>query len=60
MSIVSRTDIKRSDYLVQPTVIRLPNSSQLQAFFRDKRGNWIYYVDSKRHVQFFGIPKHQD
>jgi hypothetical protein len=42
MSIVSRTEIEQSDYLTQPTVIRLFNSSQLRAFFRDKRGQWIY------------------
>jgi predicted neuraminidase len=57
MSILSHTDIKQSDYLIQPTVIRLPNSSQLRAFFRDKRGEWIYYADSNDDGSTWTIPK---
>jgi len=57
MSIVNRTDIKESDYLIQPTVVRLPNSSQLRAFFRDKRGEWIYYADSNDDGLTWTTPK---
>ena len=42
----TRIDINDSDDLIQPTIIRLQNSSQLRAFFRDEDAAWIYYADS--------------
>ncbi|CAF3920212.1 unnamed protein product [Adineta steineri] len=41
-----RTDIEKSDYLIQPTIVRLNNSSHLRAFFRDENNVAIYYSDS--------------
>jgi predicted neuraminidase len=35
-----------SNNLVQPSIIRLNNSPQLRAFFRDRRAASIYYADS--------------
>ncbi|CAF1358096.1 unnamed protein product, partial [Rotaria sordida] len=57
MSIVTRTDINQSVYLIQPTVIRLNNTSKLRAFFRDKRAVWIYYADSDDDGLNWTIPK---
>jgi predicted neuraminidase len=57
MSIVTRIDIKESDHLIQPTTIRLHNSSQLRTFFRDKRGEWIYYADSNDDGLTWTTPK---
>ena len=42
----TQIDIKESNNLVQPTIVRSNNSPQLRAFFRDKRYEWIYYADS--------------
>ncbi|CAF1544439.1 unnamed protein product, partial [Rotaria sordida] len=53
----TRIDIKRSDNLIQPTLIRLNNSLQLRAFFRDKRYQWIYYADSNDDGLTWTIPK---
>ncbi|CAF1177145.1 unnamed protein product, partial [Rotaria sordida] len=57
MSIVTRTDINQSVYLIQSTVIRLNNTSKLRAFFRDKRAVWIYYADSDDDGLTWTIPK---
>jgi hypothetical protein len=46
MPIATRIDIPESDHLIQPTIIRLNNSPQLRAFFRDEKAEWIYYADS--------------
>jgi predicted neuraminidase len=45
-SISGRVDINGSNHLIQPAIIRLSNSTQLRAFFRDERAVWIYYSDS--------------
>ncbi len=53
----TRTDIKGSNYLIQPTIIRLNNSPQLRAFFRDENAAWIYYADSNDDGLTWTIPK---
>ncbi len=53
----TQIDIKESNNLVQPTIIRLNNSLQLRAFFRDKRYEWIYYADSNDDGLSWTIPK---
>jgi predicted neuraminidase len=50
-------DIPKSDYLIQPTVIRLNNSPQLRAFFRDENASWIYYADSNDDGLTWTTPK---
>jgi len=45
-SVSTRNDIRDSYHLVQPTVVRLNDSLQLRAFFRDARSFAIYYSDS--------------
>jgi predicted neuraminidase len=42
----TRININQSEDLIQPTVVRLNNSPQLRAFFRDQTAEWIYYADS--------------
>jgi predicted neuraminidase len=42
----TRIDIKDSDHLLQPTIIRFHNSQQLRVFFRDENAVWVYYSDS--------------
>jgi hypothetical protein len=42
----TQIEIKESNNLVQPTIVRLNNSPQVRAFFRDKRYQWIYYANS--------------
>jgi predicted neuraminidase len=56
-SILNRVDINGSDHLIQPTVIRLNNSPQLRAFFRDEKAVWIYYADSNDDGSTWTSPK---
>lgn len=49
--------MKKSDNLVQPTIIRWNNSLQLRAFFRDRKYQWIYYSDSDDDGLTWTIPK---
>jgi predicted neuraminidase len=54
---LTRVDIADSGHLIQPTIIRLANSSQLRAFFRDERAEWIYYSDSPDDALTWSTPK---
>ncbi|CAF1557401.1 unnamed protein product [Rotaria sp. Silwood1] len=42
----TRTDIPMTTNLVQPSIVRLTNSSKLRTFFRDRNAVSIYYADS--------------
>lgn len=42
----TRFDIPHTDDLIQPTIIRLNNSTKLRSFFRDEDALFIYYADS--------------
>lgn len=42
----TRFDILHTDDLIQPTIIRLNNSTRLRSFFRDEDALFIYYADS--------------
>ncbi|CAF5077809.1 unnamed protein product, partial [Rotaria sp. Silwood1] len=42
----TRTDIPMTTNLVQPSIVRLNNSSQLRVFFRDRNAISIYYADT--------------
>jgi predicted neuraminidase len=53
-------NISQSDYLIQPTVIRLNNSSRLRAFFRDENASSIFYADSDDDGQTWTTPKASD
>ncbi|CAF1652960.1 unnamed protein product, partial [Adineta ricciae] len=50
-------NMTESDYLVQPSIVRLDNSKNLRAFLRDKRFQWIYYSDSNDDGLTWTIPK---
>jgi len=53
----TQIDIKESLNLIQPAIIRLANSSQLRAFFRDQAAVAIYYSDSNDDGLSWTIPK---
>ncbi len=53
----TRTDMPGSDYLIQPTIIRIDNSSQLRTFFRDENSSAIYYSDSNDDGLTWSTPK---
>mmetsp|Transcript_14499 Transcript_14499/g.20006 ORF Transcript_14499/g.20006 Transcript_14499/m.20006 type:complete len:494 (-) Transcript_14499:337-1818(-) len=46
-------------FLAQPSVVKMPSTGYLRAFFRDRQGHWIYYSEStdngrswpEKHVQ---------
>ncbi|UJR20482.1 hypothetical protein I4U23_023610 [Adineta vaga] len=42
----TRTDISESVHLVQPSIVRLHQSSQLRAYFRDRNALSVFYADS--------------
>ncbi len=53
----TRIEIKQSDNLIQPAIIRLNNSPELRAFFRDQTAEWIYYADSNDDGLTWTTPK---
>jgi predicted neuraminidase len=53
----TRTDIPMSNNLVQPSIIRLKNSSHLRTFFRDRNAISIYYADSNDDGHTWTTPK---
>ncbi|CAF1029342.1 unnamed protein product [Adineta ricciae] len=42
----TRIDMTASDELIQPTIVRINNSPNLRAFYRDENNVAIYYADS--------------
>ena len=53
----TRTDIPMSNNLVQPSIIRLHNSTQLRVFFRDRNAESIHYADSNDDGLTWTTPK---
>ncbi|CAF0875467.1 unnamed protein product [Adineta steineri] len=54
---LTRIEMKDTDNLIQPTVIRLNNSARLRTFLRDEHGEWIYYLDSNDDGLTWTTPK---
>jgi predicted neuraminidase len=54
---LTRIDMKDTDNLIQPTIIRLNNSARLRTFLRDEDAEWIYYLDSNDDGLTWTTPK---